>query len=133
METMQEMGPLKKGEVKLFSYFRSSSSFRVRIALNFKKIPYQTIGVHLLEAQQSSAEYKKLNPSGLVPALWIDDACLSESLPILEYLEETRPECPLLPKSPLDRVQVIFCHQQKRSELSANISMGICSHCRTSD
>jgi len=106
METVQEMSALKEGEVKLFSYFRSSSSQRVRIALNLKGISYQTIGVHLLGSQQSSAEYTQHNPSGLVPALWIDNTMLCESIPILEYLEETRPENPLLPKSPVDRCEV---------------------------
>ena len=106
MEKVED-AQLVKGETKLFGYFRSSSSWRVRIALNFKKEKYDTVGIHLLKEDQKSDAYKKHNPSGLVPALWIDGVMLNESIPILEYLEETRPDVnPLLPKSPLEKQQV---------------------------
>lgn len=83
----------------LFSYFRSSCSWRVRIALALKGIDYNTKPVHLLEGrgQQFSEEYKKLNPSCVVPALIIDGHTLCQSISILEYLDETRPNPPLLP------------------------------------
>ena len=92
--------------MKLYSYFRSSASYRVRIALNLKGLAYETVPVHLLKngGEQFSPEYRKLNPDALVPAL-IDDAAeqgalLTQSLAMIEYLEEVYPEPPLLPKAP---------------------------------
>ncbi len=98
--------------MKLYSYFRSSASYRVRIALNLKGLAYETVPVHLLKngGEQFSPEYRKLNPDALVPAL-IDDAAehgalLTQSLAMIEYLEEVYPEPPLLPKAPADRAYV---------------------------
>lgn len=98
--------------MKLYSYFRSSASYRVRIALNLKKLPFEVVPVHLLKngGEQFSPEFRQLNPDSLVPAL-IDDssanpAVLTQSLAIIEYLEETHPEPPLLPKNALDRTYV---------------------------
>jgi len=98
--------------MKLYSYFRSSASYRVRIALNLKGLPYETVPVHLLRngGEQFSPEYRKLNPDALVPAL-VDKAdggerALTQSLAIIEYLEETHPAPPLLPADPLDRAFV---------------------------
>ncbi|GIZ54107.1 maleylacetoacetate isomerase [Noviherbaspirillum aridicola] len=94
--------------MKLYSYFRSSASYRVRIALNLKGIAYDTVPVHLLRdgGEQLTPEYRKLNPDGLVPALEVEGAALQQSLAIIEYLEETQPQPPLLPQSPLDRAWV---------------------------
>lgn len=98
--------------MKLYSYFRSSASYRVRIALNLKGLPYEVVPVHLLKngGEQFAPEYRKLNPDALVPAL-IDDshdkvAVLTQSLAIIEYLDETHPEPPLLPPSVLDKAYV---------------------------
>lgn len=95
--------------MKLYSYFRSSASYRVRIALNLKGLPFETVPVHLLKdgGQQLAPDYLKLNPDGVVPAL-IDDtqeptAVLTQSLAIIEYLDETHPAPPLLPQDPVDR------------------------------
>jgi maleylacetoacetate isomerase len=95
--------------LQLYSYFRSSAAFRVRIALNLKGMAYDTIPVHLLRSggEQHGDAYRKLNPEELVPTL-IDDsadgqAVLSQSLAIIEYLEEVQPQPPLLPSSPVDR------------------------------
>jgi maleylacetoacetate isomerase len=83
----------------LYSYFRSSASWRVRIALAYKKVEYEYRAVNLVKdgGEQKKAAYMALNPSGLVPALAIDGHTLGQSVAILEYLEETRPEPPLLP------------------------------------
>jgi maleylacetoacetate isomerase len=98
--------------MKLYSYFRSSASYRVRIALNLKGLPYELAPVHLLKngGEQFMPEYRKLNPDALVPAL-VDDAAegaaaLTQSLAIIEYLEETHPEPPLMPANALDRAYV---------------------------
>ena len=94
--------------MKLYNYFRSSASFRVRIALNFKGLPYEYAPVHLTKGggQQFAPEFRAINPDALIPVL--DDAGqrLTQSLAIIEYLEETHPEPPLLPKAPLERAYV---------------------------
>jgi len=95
--------------MKLYSYFRSSASFRVRIALALKGLPYDYIPVHLVKGggQQFSAEYKAMNPAALVPVLQDDDGgVLTQSLAIIEYLEETRPNPPLLPSDAAGRARV---------------------------
>ncbi|KAI8322427.1 glutathione transferase zeta 1, isoform CRA_c [Martensiomyces pterosporus] len=90
----------------LYTYFRSSSAARVRIALNHKGIDYEARPVNLLKGEQLSEEYVKVNPSGMVPYLIIDGHEFCQSVAILEYLEETRTERPLLPKDPVQRAQV---------------------------
>jgi len=85
--------------MKLFSYWRSSAAWRVRIALSWKGIPHGTVPVHLVRdgGQQHSESYHEVNPQERVPALEEDVRVLSQSLAIIEYLEETHPEPPLLP------------------------------------
>ncbi|CAG8518527.1 19944_t:CDS:2 [Gigaspora margarita] len=90
----------------LHSYFRSSCSWRVRTCLNWKGIDYEYCPVDLLEGAQKKEEYSKINPYKVVPTLKIDGNVLSQSIAILEYLEETRPEKPLLPKDPYKRALV---------------------------
>lgn len=94
--------------MKLYSYFRSSASFRVRIALNWKGLVYETIPVHLQRGggEQLSDAYRRTNPAGLVPALDDGGALLTQSLAIIEYLEEVHPAPPLLPAEPLARARV---------------------------
>ena len=94
--------------MKLYSYFRSSAAYRVRIALNLKGLPYDYAPVHLLRdgGEQLKPAYRRLNPDAILPTLVDGDNVLTQSLAIIEYLEETHPEPPLLPKSPADRAYV---------------------------
>ena len=91
--------------MKLYSYFRSSAAYRVRIALNLKGLAYEYAPIHLLRdgGQQLKPEYRELNPDGIVPTFIDGDHVLTQSLAIIEYLEETHPEPALLPGTPLDR------------------------------
>mmetsp|Transcript_56250 Transcript_56250/g.64536 ORF Transcript_56250/g.64536 Transcript_56250/m.64536 type:complete len:223 (+) Transcript_56250:1-669(+) len=102
METKQ----ISKDKVILYSFYRSSSAWRVRIALNLKGIKYEIAALNLFEGDQRNSEYELLNPRKMVPALIIDGDLLIESLPIIEYLEETRPERKLYPSDPLLRQKV---------------------------
>lgn len=87
----------------LYGYFRSSAAYRVRIALNLKGIEVEHRFVHLRKGEQRDAEFRKRNPAGLVP-FWSDHGFgLSQSLAIIEYLEELHPDPPLLPGSAKDR------------------------------
>ncbi|WP_420994695.1 maleylacetoacetate isomerase [Cupriavidus sp. 30B13] len=94
--------------MKLYSYFRSSASYRVRIALNLKGLPYDYEPVHLLRdgGQQLLPAYRALNPDALVPTLVDDDHVLMQSVAMVEYLDEIHPEPPLLPGSALDRAYI---------------------------
>lgn len=93
---------------RLYTYFRSSAAYRVRIALNLKGMDYDAVPVHLVKegGQQKKPDYLALNPQGLVPALDVDGHVLTQSLAIMEYLDETRPSPPLLPADPLGRARV---------------------------
>lgn len=92
--------------LKLYSYFRSSASYRVRIALAVKGLPYGTIPINLLKSEQKENAYTKLNPQGKVPALIDGNHLLTQSLAIIEYLEEMHPFPPLLPKTAHERARV---------------------------
>jgi maleylpyruvate isomerase len=93
--------------MRLYTYFQSSGAYRVRIALALKGLNANYSFVNLTKGEQQSAEYTALNPQGLVPS-FIDDNgnLLTQSLAIIEYLEERFPEPPLLPQSPVERAQV---------------------------
>jgi len=88
-------------DLKLYGYFRSSAAYRVRIALNLKGLAYRSCPVHLLRdgGENRKPQYLKVNPQGLVPALVVEQQVFIQSLPIIEYLDETHPEPPLLPDS----------------------------------
>ena len=93
--------------MKLYDYFRSSAAYRVRIALNLKGLAPERAFVHLRRDAQRDADYLALNPQGLVPVLVTDDgAVLTQSLAIIEYLEETHPSPPLLPRDADGRARV---------------------------
>jgi maleylpyruvate isomerase len=94
--------------MKLYTYFRSSAAYRVRIALNLKGLVYESLPRHLLRdgGEHRQPEFLRLNPQGLVPVLEDNGHALTQSLAIIEYLEETHPEPPLLPQAPLQRARV---------------------------
>ena len=102
----------------LYSFFRSSAAYRVRIALSLKGLRYDTIGIHLQKegGLNRKAEYRAINPQMRVPALKLDSGeILTQSLAIIDYLDETHPQPAFLPKNPIDRskvraiAQVIAC------------------------
>lgn len=92
--------------MRLYSAARSSASFRVRIALNLKGLPYEYVPVDLIHGEQFKDAFRGMNPAELVPVLDHDGSALTQSLAIIEYLEENFPQPPLLPHAPLDRAYV---------------------------
>ena len=94
--------------MKLYSFFRSSASYRVRIALNLKGVDYEQLPIHLRRGggEQFGAAYQAINPQALVPALEDGGRVLIQSLAIMEYLDERFPKPPLLPEAPADRAFV---------------------------
>lgn len=108
-QKVESTKPKPENAVNLYTYFRSSASFRVRIVLNAKGLPYTSIPIHMLRhgGEQHQPAYRAVNPQGLVPSLALDDGqVLTQSVAICEYLEETHPEPALLPANPLDRAWV---------------------------
>ncbi|WP_315980723.1 maleylacetoacetate isomerase [Aliamphritea spongicola] len=98
--------------LELYSYFRSSAAYRVRIVLAHKQLQWAQLPVNLLQSEQQGAEYLALNPQGLVPALQTDQHLLTQSLAIIEYLEDVYPQMPLLPVDPLAKARVRSLAQQ---------------------
>lgn len=95
------------GAMKLYNYFRSSASFRVRIALALKGLPYEYVPVHLAKGEHKKPDYTKLAADGLVPLLELPDGTrLSQSMAIIEYLDEVHPTPALLPADALGRARV---------------------------
>jgi maleylacetoacetate isomerase len=92
--------------MKLYTYYRSTAAFRVRIALNLKGVPYETVAKQLRNAEHRTPEFFELNPQGLIPALDDDGQIVSQSLAIVEYLEEKYPQPPLLPLDQVARARV---------------------------
>ena len=93
--------------MKLYTFFRGSSPFRLRIALNLKGLAYQPVFVHLAKGEHRKSEFGKINPQQLLPALELDDGqVLNQSLAIIEYLDEKYPQKPLIPREALARARV---------------------------
>jgi len=93
-------------KIRLYNYFRSSTSIRVRVAMALKGLEYEYIALNLRKDEQRASHFLAINPQGLVPALEIDGTILTQSLPIMEYLEERFPDRPLLPKDTSGRARV---------------------------
>jgi maleylacetoacetate isomerase len=91
----------------LYDYYRSSASYRVRIALNLKGVDYESVPVNLLDGDQKSDDYRARNPQGFVPMLETDGLRLVQSLAIIDWLDSAHPEPPLLPGAPADRAHVL--------------------------
>ena len=108
----------------LWDYWRSSAAYRVRIALNLKGITYVSRQLDLTKGEQGGAENLSRNPQGLVPVLEIDGLTLTQSLPIIEYLDETRSEPPLIPSD--------FVERQRARALACAIAMEIHPVCNLS-
>jgi maleylpyruvate isomerase len=92
--------------VRLYNYFRSSAAYRVRIALNLKRLDFEYVAVHLIKSEQRAESYRALNAQALVPALVDERGTFTQSLAIIEYLDERHPDPPLLPGSAEERARV---------------------------
>ena len=103
--------------MKLHNYFRSSASFRVRIALALKGLPYDYVSVHLARGEQLLENFTQINGDALVPVLEVDGLRLTQSLAIIEYLEDTHPEPALLPQDPAGRARVRALAQSNACEI----------------
>ena len=118
------------GPLTLYGYWRSSSAYRVRIALNLKGLDYRQEYVHLVRdgGRQNTPEYRALNPLGLVPALVDGDTVIVQSLAICEYLEETRGGVPLLPADAAGRARVRSLVQTVCSEIQPLNNLGVTAY-----
>lgn len=93
--------------IRLHGYWRSSAAYRVRIALALKGVAYEPVEVNLVAGEQRGDAYRAHNPQGLVPALEVDGAIINQSLAIIDWLDATFPDPPLVPRDPLARAQVL--------------------------
>ncbi|MEZ5668566.1 MAG: maleylacetoacetate isomerase [Alphaproteobacteria bacterium] len=116
------------GEAVLYDYWRSSASYRVRIALNLKGVAWRARPVDLLAGAHKQPDHLARQPQGLVPALAIDGHMLTQSLAIAEYLDETRPDPPLLPADPLGRQRVRALAHVVAMDIHPICNAGVANH-----
>jgi len=121
--------------IVLYSYFRSSAAYRVRIALNLKNLDYQIRSVNLIKdgGEQHKPEYLKLNPQGLVPTLIIENTVLTQSLAMIEYLDEVYPKPPLLPDKAQERAYVRGIAQLIACEIHPLNNLRVLNYLKTRD
>ncbi|PBC24818.1 maleylacetoacetate isomerase [Mesorhizobium sp. WSM4310] len=119
-------------DIVLHNYFRSSTSYRVRIALEMKGLSYDYVPHHLRHGEHLEPAYLAVNPQGLVPALVLDDGTLlTQSLAIIEYLDEIQPAPPLLPKDPLGRARVRMLAQMIACDIHPVNNLRVLTSLRT--
>ncbi|KHA50368.1 maleylacetoacetate isomerase [Sulfitobacter geojensis] len=118
-------------DLALHNYFRSSTSVRVRAALNLKGLGYDYVPLSLLNGEQSGAEHLALNPSGLVPTLATPQGALPQSMAILEWLEEVYPDPPLLPRDPWERARVRSLAQIIAADIHPVNNLRVLKHLET--
>src|SRR3954452_8358899 len=123
-------GSRGRESMRLYGYWRSSATHRVRIALNWKGLGFEAVPTNLVQGEHRRLTFLEKNPQGLVPALEVDGAVLGQSLAILEYLEETRPEPSLLPKEPLARARVRSLAQLIACEIHPLHKLRVLNHVR---
>ena len=115
--------------MKLYTYFRSSAAFRVRIALNLKGLKYDPVFIHLAKGEHRQPDYAKINPQALVPTLELDDGTrLNQSLAIIEYLDERHPDPALLPNGALGRARVRSLSNLIASEIHPINNLRVLQH-----
>lgn len=114
--------------IRLFDYWRSSAAYRVRIALHVKGLAFEQVPVNLRQGGHRTLDYLGRNPQGLVPTLEIDGARLTQSLAIIEWLEETHPEPALLPRAPLARAEVRSLAQHVASDMHPLNNLRVLQH-----
>jgi maleylpyruvate isomerase len=117
--------------IKLHGFYRSSASYRVRIALNLKRLPYQTLSHDLTQGAHRAPAYLAINPQGLLPALEDGDAVLTQSGAIIEYLEEQYPEPALLPADALGRARVRALFQLIAADTHHVTAMRVSAYLKT--
>ncbi|MBX5045064.1 maleylacetoacetate isomerase [Rhizobium lentis] len=118
-------------EVVLYDYWRSSASYRVRIALNLLGVEHKSVPINLLDGTHRTPDYLALNPQGLVPTLVIDGKTLTQSLAIIEYLAETRPDYGLLPSDIADRQRVRALSYAVAMDIHPICNMHVVTHLMT--
>jgi maleylacetoacetate isomerase len=115
-------------EAILYDYWRSSASYRLRIALRMLGIAYETVPVDLLAGAHRDRDYLRINPQGAVPALILDGQTLTQSLSIIEYLAETRPDAAFLPADPLGRQRVRSLAYAIAMDIHPVCNLGVVAH-----
>jgi maleylpyruvate isomerase len=98
--------PSHKTDLQLYSYYRSSAAYRVRIALELKQLNWTKLPINLLKGEHKQADYLQINPQGLVPTLETAEGTITQSLAMIEYLDEMYPQISLMPKAAIDRAHV---------------------------